>query len=57
MVAAGIALAGREGLPAFSMRKVAERVGLGAMSPYTYVPSREELIGLMVDEVTWRTVR
>lgn len=51
VVAAGIATADEEGLAAFSMRKVAERLGLGVMSVYTYVPGKSELIGLMVDEV------
>lgn len=52
VVEAGIALADEEGLEAFSMRKVAERLGMGVMSLYTYVPGREELLGLMVDQVT-----
>lgn len=51
VVSAAIALADAEGLTAFSMRKVADRLGLGVMSLYTYVPGRSELIGLMVDEV------
>lgn len=51
VVVAAIDLADEEGLTAFSMRKVAERLGLGVMSLYTYVPGRSELIGLMVDEV------
>ena len=51
VIQAGIAVADEEGLPAFSMRKVADRLGLKLMSIYTYVPSRDELIGLMVDEV------
>ncbi|MCM4083636.1 TetR/AcrR family transcriptional regulator [Paractinoplanes hotanensis] len=51
VIRAGIAVADEEGLPAFSMRKVADRLGLKLMSIYTYVPSRDELIGLMVDEV------
>lgn len=52
VIQAGIAVADAEGLPAFSMRKVADRLGLKLMSIYTYVPGRAELIGLMVDEVT-----
>src|SRR3712207_513640 len=52
VVRAAIAVADEEGLPAFSMRKVADRLGLKLMSIYTYVPGRSELIGLMVDEVT-----
>ncbi|MEU8813929.1 TetR/AcrR family transcriptional regulator C-terminal domain-containing protein [Actinoplanes sp. NPDC048796] len=51
VVHAAIAVADEEGLPAFSMRKVADRLGLKLMSIYTYVPGRSELIGLMVDEV------
>ena len=51
VVRAAIAVADKEGLPAFSMRKVADRLGLKLMSIYTYVPGRSELIGLMVDEV------
>ncbi|MEV4351902.1 TetR/AcrR family transcriptional regulator C-terminal domain-containing protein [Actinoplanes sp. NPDC049596] len=51
VVRAAIAVADEEGLPAFSMRKVADRLGLKLMSIYTYVPGRSELIGLMVDEV------
>ncbi|MBB2940392.1 AcrR family transcriptional regulator [Actinoplanes lutulentus] len=51
VIEAAIAVADEEGLPAFSMRKVADRLGLKLMSVYTYVPGRSELIGLMVDEV------
>ncbi|BBH68172.1 TetR family transcriptional regulator [Actinoplanes sp. OR16] len=51
VIQAGIAVADEEGLPAFSMRKVADRLNLKLMSVYTYVPGRSELIGLMVDEV------
>jgi AcrR family transcriptional regulator len=55
VVRAGIAVADEEGLAAFSMRKVADRLGLKLMSIYTYVPGRSELIGLMIDEVTGET--
>jgi AcrR family transcriptional regulator len=51
VVRAAIEVADSEGLPAFSMRKVADRLGLKLMSIYTYVPGKDELIGLMVDEV------
>jgi AcrR family transcriptional regulator len=50
-IRAAIAVADEDGLTAFSMRKVADRLGLKLMSIYTYVPGRSELIGLMVDEV------
>lgn len=51
VVAAGVAIADEEGLTALSMRKVASRLGVGAMSLYTYVPGRSELIELMIDRV------
>lgn len=51
VVRAAIAIADADGLGAFSMRKVADRLGIGLMSVYTYVRSRSELIGLMIDEV------
>jgi AcrR family transcriptional regulator len=51
IVAAAIALADAEGLPALSMRRVAEAVGLSPMSLYTYVPSKAELVDLMIDRV------
>ena len=51
VVRAAVEVADEEGLPAFSMRKVADRLGLKLMSIYTYVPGRTELIGLMIDEV------
>ena len=51
VVAAGVAIADAEGLESLSMRKVAQRLGIGAMSVYTYVPGRSELIELMIDQV------
>ena len=51
VVDAGVALADAEGLEALSIRKVAARLGIGAMSVYTYVPGRSELIELMIDRV------
>ena len=51
VVDAGVAIADAEGLEALSMRKVANRLGIGAMSVYTYVPGRSELIELMIDRV------
>jgi AcrR family transcriptional regulator len=51
VVAAGVAIADAEGLAALSMRKVANRLGVGAMSLYTYVPGRSELVELMIDRV------
>ena len=51
VVAAGVALADAEGLESASMAKVAARLGVATMTLYTYVPSRAELVELMVDEV------
>ncbi|PFG18670.1 TetR/AcrR family transcriptional regulator [Serinibacter salmoneus] len=49
VVAAGLAVADAEGLAGVSMRRVAKQLGAGAMSLYTYVPGREELVDLMID--------
>jgi AcrR family transcriptional regulator len=51
VVQAAISLADTEGLAALSMRRVAETLQLSAMSLYTYVPSKAELIDLMLDRV------
>ncbi|GAA3359298.1 TetR/AcrR family transcriptional regulator [Saccharopolyspora gregorii] len=55
IVRAGIELADAEGLAALSMRGVAERLGAGTMSLYTYVPSKEDLIDVMLDTVYGET--
>ncbi|WP_026257772.1 TetR/AcrR family transcriptional regulator [Actinopolymorpha alba] len=51
IVRAAIDLADSDGLGALSMRRVAERLGVGTMSLYTYVPGKAELIDVMVDTV------
>lgn len=51
VVAAATALADEEGLDAVSMRRVAERLGIGVMTLYTYVPDRAALLGLVRDAV------
>jgi AcrR family transcriptional regulator len=51
VVTAGVALADAEGLAATSMARLAAALGVGTMTLYTYVPSRTELVDLMVDEV------
>jgi AcrR family transcriptional regulator len=51
VVRAAVEIADTDGLAALSMRRVAESLGVGTMTLYTYVPSRTELIDLMVDEV------
>jgi AcrR family transcriptional regulator len=48
---AAIELADTEGLEAVSMRRVAERLGAGAMSLYTYVPGKAVLLELILDRV------
>jgi AcrR family transcriptional regulator len=66
IVQAGIELADEEGLANLSIRKLAERLGAGTMTPYRHVESRDALVELMVDaalgappasigeEVEWR---
>lgn len=54
---AAIEVADADGLGALSMRGLAQRLGLGAMSLYTYVPGRDELVALMVDHVLRRSDR
>jgi AcrR family transcriptional regulator len=49
VVAAAIELADTEGLAAVSMQRIAKRLGAGTMTLYTYVPSKNELVDLMVD--------
>jgi AcrR family transcriptional regulator len=51
VVEAAIELADEEGLAALSMRRVAERLDVGTMSLYTYVPAKGELLDLMVDAI------
>nr|WP_222132325.1 TetR/AcrR family transcriptional regulator C-terminal domain-containing protein [Pseudonocardia sp. C8] len=48
VVEAGMAVAARS-VDALSMRKVAQELGVGTMSLYTYVPGRDELFELMID--------
>jgi AcrR family transcriptional regulator len=51
VVKAAIELADQEGLDAVSMRRVAQRLDVGTMSLYTYVPAKAELLDLMLDSV------
>jgi AcrR family transcriptional regulator len=51
VVEAAIAHADREGLAALTMRTLAQQLGIAAMSVYTYVPGRAELLDLMLDHV------
>ncbi|QIQ04637.1 GntR family transcriptional regulator [Streptomyces liangshanensis] len=49
IVEAAVEIADAEGLAALSMRGVAARLGVAAMSPYRYVDSKEDLVLLMAD--------
>ena len=49
VVAAAMEVAAEHGVDELSMRKVAQHLGVGAMSLYTYVPGKDELFELMVD--------
>jgi AcrR family transcriptional regulator len=51
IVRAAVDIADAEGLAALSMRRIAGALGAGAMTLYRYVPGKDELIDLMVDEV------
>ena len=57
VVDAGIEVADADGLDALSMRGLAERLGIGAMTLYTHVPGRDELVVLMTDQALGRTER
>jgi AcrR family transcriptional regulator len=51
VVAAAVELADAEGLAALSMRRVAAELGVAAMTLYTHVPGKGELVDLMLDDV------
>ncbi|MFB7667252.1 TetR/AcrR family transcriptional regulator [Kitasatospora sp. NPDC056138] len=51
IAAAAVRIADAEGLDAVSMRKVAAELGAGTMSLYNYVPKKEHLFDLMVDQI------
>ncbi|WP_214326237.1 TetR/AcrR family transcriptional regulator [Nonomuraea sediminis] len=57
IVRAAIEVADTEGLQALSMRRVAEGLGVGTMSLYTYVPGKPELLDVMLDTVYAETAR
>lgn len=48
---AAIEIADAEGIAALSMRAVAKRLDVGTMSLYRYVPSKAELLDVMLDAV------
>jgi AcrR family transcriptional regulator len=49
IVEAGVRVADRDGLGAVSMSRVASELGAATMSLYRYLPSKDELVALMVD--------
>ncbi|HLU32390.1 MAG TPA: TetR/AcrR family transcriptional regulator, partial [Acidimicrobiia bacterium] len=51
IVEEAVRLADQLGMNAVTMRQLAERLGVAAMSLYRYVPGREELVALMVERV------
>lgn len=51
IVQAAIDIADAEGLDAVSMRRVAEQFSVTTMSLYRYVPSKDDLLELMVDAI------
>jgi AcrR family transcriptional regulator len=51
IVGAAVELADREGLAAVTMRRLATELGVGAMTLYTHVPGKGELVDLMYDSV------
>ena len=46
---AAVDIVDTEGLPALTMGRVAERLGVTTMALYRYVPGKEELVDLMID--------
>ena len=51
VVTAAIALADRDGIGSISMRRLAQELGVEAMSLYTHVRSKDDLLDGMVDAV------
>jgi AcrR family transcriptional regulator len=51
LVQAAVRLADEEGIDAVSTRRVAEAVGISAMSFYTHIPDKAVLLDLMLDAV------
>jgi AcrR family transcriptional regulator len=49
IVDCGIGIADRDGIDAVSIRRIADVLGVGAMTLYTHVPAKADLIDLMMD--------
>ncbi|MFB7723915.1 MULTISPECIES: TetR/AcrR family transcriptional regulator [unclassified Nocardia] len=54
IVDTAITLADESGIDALSMRRIAERMGAGAMSLYRHIPNKDTLLAAMTDEVSRR---
>lgn len=52
IAAAAIKIADAEGLEAASVRNIARSLGAGAMTLYRYLPTKEDLWAVMIDEAT-----
>lgn len=52
IVTAAIEVADAEGVEALAMRRIARRLGVGAMSLYRYVPGKSTLLDLMLDHLS-----
>ncbi|MFD2395957.1 TetR family transcriptional regulator [Prauserella oleivorans] len=50
IVTTAIDIADREGIDALSMQRLAAELGYTTMSLYRYVPSKEDLLELMIDQ-------
>lgn len=51
IVGKAIEVADSDGLPAVSMRRIADELGVGTMSLYRHIPGKSELLDLMLDAV------
>jgi AcrR family transcriptional regulator len=52
IAATAVSVADAEGIDAVTMRRVAAGLDMGTMSLYNYVPSKEHLVQLMIDQVS-----
>ncbi|WP_201776897.1 TetR/AcrR family transcriptional regulator [Streptacidiphilus anmyonensis] len=51
IAAAAVRIADEEGIEGASMRRIAAELGVGVMTLYHYIPNRDDLVELMVDQV------
>lgn len=51
IVDTAISVADRDGLPALSMRRIAEELGVGAMSLYRHIADKDALLEAMAEEI------